>query len=66
MIGVIEAEDEDTCDVCGHPWKQHRVGLGWGPDPFYQCWERDHPYCGGRCGCKRNRPTPVAPSKPPP
>lgn len=31
-------------------------------DSRYQCWERDHPYCGGRCGCKY-KPQPTAVEK---
>jgi hypothetical protein len=43
------------CPRCHHAMTQHYVGEGWGP-PEYKCWEREHPYENGRCGCRYQPP----------
>lgn len=46
-------EMRTTCNRCFCDISDHCFDMGWGDKPIYQCWERPHPYCGGRCGCKR-------------
>ncbi len=40
----------DLCSRCHHERYLHHEAEGWN-GMEYKCWEPQHPYTNGRCGC---------------